>query len=53
MRLRYRATWQVAASGGKSQMARSGLHVQEMNRLLNVFEQMQGMVKKMTGMFKF
>ena len=27
----------------------SGVHVQEVNRLLNEFEQMQGMMKKMKG----
>jgi len=29
--------------------AGSGVHVQEVNRLLNEFEQMQGMMKKMKG----
>ena len=29
--------------------AGAGVHVQEVNRLLNEFEQMQGMMKKMKG----
>jgi signal recognition particle subunit SRP54 len=27
----------------------AGVHVQEVNRMLNEFEQMQGMMKKMSG----
>ena len=29
--------------------AGAGVHVQEVNRMLNEFEQMQGMMKKMSG----
>jgi signal recognition particle subunit SRP54 len=39
----------IKASRKRRIAAGSGVHVQEVNRLLNQFEQMQGMMKKMKG----
>ena len=38
--------WKIPSTGARWG---AGVHVQEVNRLLNQFDQMQGMMKKMKG----